>query len=285
VLKRIAPIALLVLAAIAAPAGAATISGPYVALGDSYTSAPLVPFPTGNPILCGRSTMNYPQVVKRQIHPSTFTDASCQGATTGEMLNPQNLANFETAPPQFDALKADDALVTVGIGGNDAGLVGIALECGELDISHPTGTACKNHYDAGGSDPNVAKISATGPKVAAVIQGIHTRAPSAKILVVGYPDALPVNGGNCWPLVPLSKGDITYFNSLEQGLNTVLASTAAANSATFVDTWDSSINHDACKLPGQAWVNGIVPNSVAFPLHPNTMGEQNMAKQVLKALG
>jgi hypothetical protein len=34
-----------------------------------------------------------------------------------------------------------------------------------------------------------------------------------------------------------------------------------------------------------AWVNGIVPNSAAFPIHPNAMGEQNMANQVLLNLG
>jgi hypothetical protein len=34
-----------------------------------------------------------------------------------------------------------------------------------------------------------------------------------------------------------------------------------------------------------AWVNGIVPTSVAFPLHPNLAGEQNMANQVLVARG
>jgi hypothetical protein len=31
-------------------------------------------------------------------------------------------------------------------------------------------------------------------------------------------------------------------------------------------------------------VNGIVPNSVAYPLHPNQIGEQNMANQVLAGL-
>jgi hypothetical protein len=51
-----------------------------------------------------------------------------------------------------------------------------------------------------------------------------------------------------------------------------------------VDTFSSSIGHDACKPPGVAWVNGIVPNSIAFPLHPNATGEQNMANQVLAAL-
>jgi hypothetical protein len=65
----------LVLIAGAAPAAAAT--GPYVSLGDSYTAAPLVPSPTGNPILCGRSTNNYPSDVARAVAPSSFTDASC----------------------------------------------------------------------------------------------------------------------------------------------------------------------------------------------------------------
>ena len=40
-------------------------AGPYVSLGDSYTSAPLVLVPTGNPIGCGRSTNNYPSDVAR----------------------------------------------------------------------------------------------------------------------------------------------------------------------------------------------------------------------------
>jgi hypothetical protein len=127
----------------------------------------------------------------------------------------------------------------------------------------------------------VAAVKATGPKVAAVIQGIHVRAPQAEVMVVGYPDGLPANGSSCWPLVPISAGDITYFNGLETSLNSVLKSTAAANGATYVDTFTSSVGHDACKSSGTAWVNGIVPTSAAFPLHPNKAGEQNMANQVL----
>jgi lysophospholipase L1-like esterase len=251
-------------------------------LGDSYTAAPLVPNPTGNPILCGRSTNNYPSDVSRVLSPTSFTDASCSSATTADMTQSQSLqGGLQTAPPQFDALRADDALVTVGIGGNDADLIGVAETCAEIDATHPFGTACKNHYTAGGSDPNVAAINATGPKVAAVIQGIHSRAPQAEVMVVGYPDGLPVNGSFCWPLVPFSAGDIKYFNGLETSLNSVLKNEAAANNATYVDTFTSSIGHDACKAPGTAWVNGIVPTSAAYPLHPNQAGEQNMANQVL----
>ena len=271
----------LVIAVLGASAAQAAI-GPYVSLGDSYTAAPLVPNPTGNPILCGRSTNNYPSDVTRVLSPAHFTDASCSSATTADMTQSQSLeGGLQTAPPQFNALASNDALVTVGIGGNDAGLIGVAEECAKLDIIRPFGTACKNHYSAGGSDPNVAAINATGPKVAAVIQGIHGRAPQAEVLVVGYPDGLPTNGSSCWPLVPISSGDITYVNSLETSLNTVLRNTANANGARYVDTFTSSIGHDACKAPGTAWVNGVVPTSAAFPLHPNRAGEQNMANQVL----
>jgi hypothetical protein len=91
--------------AIVAATGAQAATGPYVALGDSYTAAPLVPSPTGSPILCGRSTNNYPQDVKRAISPSSFTDASCSGATTADMTQSQSLnGGQQTAPPQFDAL-------------------------------------------------------------------------------------------------------------------------------------------------------------------------------------
>jgi lysophospholipase L1-like esterase len=268
--------------AVSGAAAARAAIGPYVSLGDSYTAAPLVPNPTGNPILCGRSTNNYPSDVSRVLSPTSFTDASCSSATTVDMTQSQSLeGGLQTAPPQFNALKANDALVTVGIGGNDAGLLSVAEECAKLDIIRPTGTACKNHYASGGSDPNVAAVNATGPKVAAVIQGIHAHAPNAEVMVVGYPDGLPTNGSSCWPLVPISAGDITYFNGLETSLNSVLKNEAAANNAKYVDTFTSSVGHDACKSPGTAWVNGIVPTSAAFPLHPNQTGEQNMANQVL----
>jgi lysophospholipase L1-like esterase len=278
-------IGLCLAAAVLVPAAAWAATGPYVSLGDSYTSAPLVPFQTGNPPGCGRSTNNYPSDVTRVIQPRTFTDVSCGSATTANMTQPQSVPGGGTNPPQFNALAPGEKLVTVGIGGNDAGLIGVAETCAELDLLSPTGTNCKNHYTASGSDPNVAAINATGPKVAAVIQGIHRRAPSSRVLVVGYPDGLPVDGSNCWPVVPLSSGDIAYFNSLEEQLNSVLSQDASSNGATYVDTFTSSIGHDACKAPGVAWVNGIVPNSVAYPLHPNQAGEQNMANQVLLALG
>src|SRR6185312_15769977 len=77
--------------AVAGAAAAQAAIGPYVSLGDSYTAAPLVPNPTGSPILCGRSTSNYPSDVTRVLSPSSFTDASCSSATTADMTTSQSL--------------------------------------------------------------------------------------------------------------------------------------------------------------------------------------------------
>ena len=275
-------VALAACALAAAQADAAT--GPYVALGDSYTAAPLVPTATGSPILCGRSTNDYPADVARAVSPSSFVNASCSGATTVNMTQSQSLGGgIQTAPPQFNALRSNDSLVTVGIGGNDAGLISVAEECTALDILWPFGDRCKSHYQSGGTDTEVAAINATEPKVAQVIQEIHVLASGAKVLVVGYPDGLPQNGSNCYPDVPFSSADVTWFNSIEIDLNGVLSQAAKANGATYVDTFSSSVGHDACQ-GSNAWVNGLLPTSAAYPLHPNQTGEANMAKQIEGAL-
>lgn len=59
-----------------------------------------------------------------------------------------------------------------------------------------------------------------------MLQGIQTRAPDARVLLVGYPDILPVTGHGCWPLVPFAFGDVPYLRGIEVDLNQMLARTA-----------------------------------------------------------
>jgi len=61
-------------------------------------------------------------------------------------------AAIASAAAMFNALGAGDGLVTFGIGGNDAGLIGVAEECATLDLLAPIGTRCKDHYNSSGSD-------------------------------------------------------------------------------------------------------------------------------------
>jgi lysophospholipase L1-like esterase len=277
---------LVVVVAFCGGAASAQAAGPvYVALGDSYTSAPLVPNQHGDPPDCGRSDHNYPSLVAAALEIGTFVDVSCGSAQTKHMTEPQtDLPLGGTNPPQFDALRADADLVTVGIGGNDAGLVGVAEKCAELGATNPNGTACRDYWAPGGNDQVAAKIEATKPKIAAVLQGIHQRAPHARVAIVGYPDVLPKNGGSCYPMVPLSPDDIRYIDELIVRINTMIAGQAAANDADFVDTYRDSGGHDVCKVPPERWFEGVVPTEPAYPLHPNGKGEASMARSAIAVL-
>lgn len=272
-------------AATAQAAGTGQSGGPFVALGDSYAAGNLIPArATGTPAGCLRSTHNYSGDIQATVGTSSYVDAACSGATTAGMTQPQSTA-IGTNPPQFDALAANDSVVTITIGGNDVGFSSILKECATLSVTSPFGNPCQRHYTAGGTDQLTAAVAATGPKVAAVLQGIRSRAQQARMLLVGYPDILPDTGTGCWPTVPLAHGDVPYLRATEVDLNRTLAQEATANGATFVDTYTATIGHDVCQRPGVKWVEGLVPTSLAYPFHPNQLGQQAMATQVLAALG
>jgi lysophospholipase L1-like esterase len=214
-----------------------------------------------------------------------FLDVSCSAATTAHMTAAQPVL-LGTHAPQFDALRADVQLVTVGIGGNDVGLVGVATTCVGLGVLAPTGSACRRNYaKPDGGDRVVDRIAATAPKIAATLQGIHARSPQARVLIVGYPAVAPPRGVSCYPLVPLSADDLAYLDDMLRRTNAMLAEQAAANDAEYVDTYDDSVGHDVCAAPGRRWFEGLVPTAPAAPLHPNALGEASMARSVLRVLG
>lgn len=281
VVVAVALVALFGTTSVATAAG----GGVYVSLGDSYTAAPLVLNQVGQPIDCARSDHNYPSVVADRLGIAEHIDVSCSSAETKHMTEPQTgLPLGGTNPPQFDGLRRDADLVTVGIGGNDAGLVGVAEECAQLGLTDPNGTACRDHYAPGGNDTVEARIEEARPRIDAVLQGIHQRSPKARVAIVGYPNVLPIDGTNCYPMVPLSKDDVAYIDALIRRINAMIEEEAAANDALFVDTYDDSIGHDVCKLPPTRWFEGLVPTEPAFPLHPNAKGEASMARSVLAEL-
>ena len=256
----------------------------YSSLGDSYTAGPLIPNLTGSPAGCARSTHNYPSLVAAAAGVASFHDVSCQGADTTSMKHSESVP-LGTNPPEDNALSSSTTLVTLQIGGNDINFINIILNCTTLSLTDPFGAPCKKHYTSGGTDKLKAAINATAPKVAADLQGIHADAPNARVLLVGYPVILPNSGNGCWPVVPIASGDVPYLRGVEQELNAMLATEAAANNATFVDTYTASIGHDVCKGTGVKWVEGLIPTSPAAPFHPNALGEKSMAQQVLAALG
>ncbi len=262
--------------ALAVAAGARAAN--YVALGDSYAAGPLIPNPV-LPLGCLKSDHNYPHLAAPGIG-LTLRDASCSGATTADMTNPQNVEPDGPNPPQLNSIDANTTVVSLTIGGNDIGFSSVAQSCITLNpFSHP----CLDKYDAGGVDQLKARIEATAPKVAAVLAGIRSRAPSAKIYVVNYPAIVPETGFGCWPQMPIGFQDVPYLRSTEQRLDSMLATQAAAAGATLVNWYNASIGHDACKSSSTRWVEPLVPGELAAPIHPNQAGMQGAANALLAA--
>lgn len=247
----------------------------YVALDDSMASGPLIPDITG-PVACGRSTHNYPHELAASIGAS-LRDVTCSGAKSQHMTEKQSLSLLDipmgSAAPQFDALRPDTDLVTLTIGGNDAGLVGIAQDCMTLD---PTATPCKDKLTAGGVDQVAQRIAEFAPRLAAVLDGIHQRSPQARVIVTGY--GLYIKPGGCWPLQPVLPVDADFLQGSVDRMNTVIAEQSAAHGAEYIDLATPSQGHDSCRAPSDKWVEGYVPTAAAAPLHPNRQGEANYAR-------
>jgi lysophospholipase L1-like esterase len=269
------------LAAIVALMGAVPAAADYVALGDSYAAGPLIPAQI-QPFGCLKSSNNYAHLAAPQLHQPAFRDASCSGAETEDMTAPQNVTPGPN-PPQFDSLDADTKVVTFNIGGNDIGFTSIAESC--LSAS-PFGSKCKSTYVHDGRDEISERIQATAPKVGAVIQGIHQRAPQARVFAVNYAAIFPERGFlGCWPQLPVANGDIAWLREKQKELNAMIATEAAANGAGLIDWYSASIGHDACKPPGIRWVEPLVPANAAAPAHPNLLGMIGAAKLVVAAAG
>jgi lysophospholipase L1-like esterase len=197
------------------------------------------------------------------------------------MTASQDVTPGTANPPQLNALTNDTQIVTLQIGGNDIGFTSILENCATANpFAHP----CRDKYVVNGHDTLADRIAATAPKVAAVIQGIHSRSPDARVFVVNYAAILPETGSGCWPQVPIAFSDVPYLRSVEKNLNAMLAQQAAANGARIVDDYTASIGRDACRSSSTRWVEPLVPVNAAAPFHPNARGEAGIATVVVGAV-
>ena len=274
---RLLAFVLVVLALLCGWAAAQAKAANYVSLGDSYAAGPLIPNQLP-PFGCLKSDHNYAHLAAPSLGLS-LRDPSCSGAETEDMTQAQNVEPGPN-PPQFNSLDSETQVVSLTIGGNDIGFSEVAQSCITLN---PFATPCKDKYNSGGKDQLAERIEATAPLVAAVLQGIHSRAPNARVFAVNYPAIFPETGFGCWPQMPIGFGDVPYLRATEQRLNAMLASQAGANGATVVDWYKASIGHDACKSQSNRWVEPLIPGELAAPIHPTKAGMQGAATALVAA--
>nr|WP_253945395.1 SGNH/GDSL hydrolase family protein [Nocardioides sp. zg-DK7169] len=253
--------------------------GSYVALGDSFTAAPLITAPAVADG-CLRSTRNYPTLVAEALG-AELEDRSCGGAETGNLTGPQRTF-AGTVPAQLRAVDRDTDLVTMGIGGNDFEVFATLVRCAELGADDPDGAPCTERYGEDGGAELQDNLATIGERLRASIEQVRERAPRAEIVVVGYPRVIPP-AASCPELLPLARGDRALAAGLNRRLADVERRVARSAGVAYVDLYAASEGHDICS--DRPWVNGraTVPGH-ALAYHPLEAGQRAAARLVLDAL-
>ncbi|MDQ3788025.1 MAG: SGNH/GDSL hydrolase family protein [Actinomycetota bacterium] len=251
----------------------------YVALGDSYSAASgvLPPDPTA-PLLCLRSTRNYPHVLAATVG-ARLTDVTCGAAETKHFTTSQ----YPGVAPQVNAIGADTDLITMTIGGNDSGVfISAILACGAAGVlTLGKGSPCKDTYGTKFED---TVRTTTYPALVSALNAVRAKAPGAQVGILGYPWILPPTGG-CFDKMPVASGDVPYLRSLQATLNDAVSRAAAATGVTYVDMSAVSDGHDACKPYGVRWIEPVLQTTNPVVVHPNALGEAKMAAQAIAVLG
>jgi len=278
--RRVVPAvvaALLLTFALAVPAGA-TDSLRYVALGDSYSAASgTFPPDLTAPPECARSTVNYPHDLAARIG-ARLTDVTCGAAETKDYFSSQ----YPGVAPQLDALPADAQLVTMTIGGNDSSVfINTLTDCGAAGLSTlGQGSPCRDRYGSSFAD---TINSTTYPALVNALTAVRAKAPSARVAILGYPWIMPATGG-CFPIMPVAIGDVPYVRGIQATLNDAVRRAAAATGVSYVDFATVSEGHDACQPIGVRWIEPALAGTNPVIVHPNALGEAQMAAQTMAVL-
>ena len=229
-------------------ANAAFAAGPnYVALGDSYSSGLGAGSYDGASGDCKRSNASYPALWAASHAPASFSFTACSGATTDDVI-----------AGQLGPVNSSTGLVSMSIGGNDAGFSDVMTTC----VLYSESTCLARVEEAKTYIRNVLP-----GKLDNVYNAISGRAPSAKVVILGYPRLYKLNG-SC--IAGLSENERSALNGASDLLNSETSKRAANHGFVFGDVTPSFTGHEICS--GDSWLH-----SVSWPIgesyHPTAAGQ------------
>jgi len=244
--------------AVAGPAHAAVSPGEYVALGDSYASGVgAYPYLAASGA-CKQSPSSYPRTWAKNHPEFTLKDMTCSGATIADVR-----AN------QISALSIATKLVTITVGGNDAGFTKTATTC-----LTDTDDACVN---AAFSSAWAAQLIVPSSLVD-LYNDVKTRAPNARVIVMGYPHLIDEGTAGCGAIAP-SATKRKWLNIAADQAAEGIKSAAGKAGVTFVDVRGGFAGHEACSAT--PWINGVDLSHYSEIFHPNNTGHAGVYTYLL----
>jgi lysophospholipase L1-like esterase len=269
--------------------------GRYVALGDSYSAGEgLGPFMTDG---CDRSTQfSYASLLRYDGRPVLHTQdfRACSGARTPQIYDFVQKTSLGTQV-RPGLLGSDVGLITLTTGGNDLHFSDVLKFCFALPD-------CMNRtFSVAGPDPDERSdivpaeplrqwgtdmLAVIGARLGNVLERLHTDAPNARIVVIGYPHLLPTGRlprqfNVCDALLAaFDKSERQGLAEMQDRFDATLESVATANHAVFVDPTAAFESHEVCGLRGELIHSTNLSTRDPGMFHPTTKGQQMLARQV-----
>ena len=264
---------------------------------------------------CHLSSRSYPFLISSMynFNPNLSKSVACSGATAGdingnkntyqgqgdrlgvgndkmgldssEMLLATNQAEQDFIPGRIKQIrfveKYKPELITIGIGGNDAGLMDKLATCAS------PGT-CKWASDDVKRAQTAIEISNLFDKLVKTYQDIHSKSTNSKIYVIGYPKIINPEG-KCGITINaiFTDEEKQFINESVSYLNQIIYSATRRAGVGYIDVEDSFKNQALCgdikplamnsiefgDDSKQAWVVGIGNET----FHPNHIGHKLIA--------
>ena len=281
-LRRVRVLVVLVSLAGALSVGAAGASAAsWAGLGDSYAAGPLIPNQQLDPLGCLRSDHNFAHLAAAALGRS-LADASCSGATTADMTAPQDVTPGPANPPQFNALDERHA-------DRDAAdrrqRHRLHEHPRELRHRQPVRAPVPRQVRRQRRTTRCAdRIAATAPKVAAVIQGIHTRRPARASSSSTTRRSCPRPAADAGRRSRSPSRTCPICAAWRRTSTRCSPSRRPPTARRSSTTTPPAIGRDACRSSSTRWVEPLVPANAAAPFHPNARGEAGIAAVVARAV-
>ncbi|MGA4508056.1 SGNH/GDSL hydrolase family protein [Propionibacteriaceae bacterium G1746] len=264
----------LVLTTLVSTATTATAASPAgefnVALGDSVAAGTgLLPYADQ---ACARSAGGYPMLLAASQGSRDVWSSACSGATSQDVID-----------HQLGDLGPRTTVVSLTAGINNTQWVNYLVACSQFGSA----AQCVVQQQVLG-----AALAALPSATAQLVAAVQQKAPSARIVVTGYPRPFGTFATSCtigmfgqFP-VAVSAIQAAQLNGLVDQVNLGIRAGAASVAPTkdkaaisFVDVTAAFTGHGLCDV-GAPYVNGLVQLPFEASLHPNAGGQQAYAAAV-----